>query len=431
VLETRNLDFKRVILISANEGTLPSGRTANTLIPYNLKRAFGIPTFHEKNAVYAYNFYRLLQRADEIYLLYNTESDGMGKGSPSRFILQVRRELAERYPNNITLHEEVLSANNSTNIESNTLSHQKDPLTIQRLKEMAEKGFSPSALNKYRNCPLKFYFENVLGIKEIDQVNEDLEQNELGTHIHAILQTIYTKGIGQPVQINELQQALTDLDSLLKAEFDKDFQHGRSHEGRNHFLESVAKTQITNFLQSEIKNIEKGDELTIIELEKPLSHQLAIETAEGTTSVNIAGIADRIDLCNGTIRVLDYKSGKVEEKDLRVKDAEPNWAEVSDKWFQVMLYTWLFHYEKQSPIQHRAGIIPLSHLHSKILLAEWEGADYMTENHLSTFEEILKEIVSDILNPQIPFIANTDSKMCSYCPFAETCNLESNNRPNN
>jgi CRISPR/Cas system-associated exonuclease Cas4 (RecB family) len=136
-------------------------------------------------------------------------------------------------------------------------------------------------------------------------------------------------------------------------------------------------------------------------------------------------------LCNGTIRVLDYKSGKVEEKDLRVKDAEPNWAEVSDKWFQVMLYTWLFHYEKQSPIQHRAGIIPLSHLHSKILLAEWEEADYMTENHLSTFEEILKEIVSDILNPQIPFIANTDSKMCSYCPFAETCNLESNNRPNN
>ena len=431
VLETRNLDFKRVILISANEGTLPSGRTANTLIPYNLKRAFGIPTFHEKDAVYAYNFYRLLQRADEIYLLYNTESDGMGKGSPSRFILQVRRELAERYPNNITLHEEVLSANNSTNIESNILSHQKDPLTIQRLKEMAEKGFSPSALNKYRNCPLKFYFENILGIKEIDQVNEDLEQNELGTHIHAILQTIYTKGIGQPVQINELQQALTDLDGLLKAEFDKDFQHGRSHEGRNHFLESVAKTQITNFLQSEIKNIEKGDELTIIELEKPLSHQLAIETTEGTTSVNIAGIADRIDLCNGTIRVLDYKSGKVEEKDLRVKDAEPNWAEVSDKWFQVMLYTWLFHYEKQSPIQHRAGIIPLSHLHSKILLAEWEGADYMTENHLSIFEEILKEIVSEILTPQIPFIANTDSKMCSYCPFAETCNLESNNRPNN
>lgn len=430
VLETRNLDFKRVILISANEGTLPSGRTNNTLIPYNLKRAFGIPTFHEKDAVYAYNFYRLLQRADDIHILYHTESDGMGKGSPSRFILQVRRELAERYPNNITVHEEVLSAESSTVIESNTLSYRKSPLILQRLKEISAKGFSPSALNKYRNCPLKFYFENILGIKEMDQVNEDLEQNELGTHIHAILQTIYSKGIGNPVQKEHLQQSLSELDNLLKVEFDKDFQHGRSHEGRNHFLESVAKTQITNFLQNEIKHLEKGNNLTIIELEKPLSHQLDIPTSEGRTSVTVSGIADRIDLWNGIIRVLDYKSGKVEEKDLRVKDPMPNWAEVSDKWFQVMLYTWLFHYDKQSHVQHQAGIIPLSHLDSKVLLAEWEGANYITEQHLSLFEDILKEIVSDILNPEVPFIANTNSKMCTYCPFAETCGSQNDSQQN-
>ncbi len=430
VLETRNLDFKKVILISANEGTLPSGRTNNTLIPYNLKRAFGIPTFHEKDAVYAYNFYRLLQRADEIHLLYNTESDGMGKGSPSRFILQVRRELAERYPGHITLHEEVLSAESATNIESRPLTYVKDDLILQRLGVIAAKGFSPSALNKYRNCPLMFYFENVLGIKELDQVNEDLEQNELGTHIHAVLQTIYSQGIGQPLQKETLQQALANLDNLLKAEFDKDFNHGRSHEGRNHFLESVAKTQITNFLQSEIKRLEAGDQLTILELEKPLSHPVNIATTQGPVPVTIGGIADRIDLCNGIIRVLDYKSGRVEAKDLRVKEAQPNWTEVSDKWFQVLLYTWLFHYKKKGDTQHQAGIIPLSHLNSEILLAEWEGANYMDERHLADFEKMLKEVVSEILNPNIPFLANPDSKMCGYCPFAETCNLE-NKLPQN
>jgi len=430
VLETRNLDFKRVILISANEGTLPSGRTSNTLIPYNLKRAFGIPTFHEKDAVYAYNFYRLLQRADEIHLLYNTESDGMGKGSPSRFILQVRRELAEHYPNNISIHEEVLSAETSSTIESSTLSHPKDAFAIQRLQEISQKGFSPSALNKYRNCPLKFYFENVLGIREIDQVNEDLEQNELGTYIHAILQTIYSEGMGKPVQKKMLQQALENIDQLLSDEFNKDFQHGRSHEGRNHFLESVAKTQITNFLHNEIRHLDKGDEMTIIDLERPLSHSLEVNINGNICSAIISGIADRIDSCNGTVRVLDYKSGRVEEKDLIVKPAEPNWAEVSDKWFQVMLYTWLFNYEKQGDIKHQAGIIPLSHLDSKVLLSEWEGANYMTDKHLNAFEEMLKEIISNLLNPEIPFTANPNSKMCKYCPFAETCRFENGNSLN-
>ena len=424
VLETRNLDFKKVILLSANEGTLPSGRTNNTLIPYNLKRAFGIPTFHEKDAVYAYNFYRLLQRAGDIYLLYHTESDGMGKGSPSRFILQVRRELAEHYPNNITIHEEVLSAENATNIESTILSYPKDSFAMSRLQDISKKGFSPSALNKYRNCPLKFYFENVLGINEMDQVNEDLEQNELGTHIHAILQTIYTETKGQVLQKETLQQALLNLDRLLEEEFAKDFQHGRSHKGKNHFLESVAKTQITNFLQNEIKHLSKGDNLTILELEKPLSHTLKIESADAITPVTISGIADRIDQWNGTTRVLDYKSGKVEEKDLKVKADLPNWSEVPDKWFQVMLYTWLFSYNKSNDAQHLAGIIPLSHLDSKVLLAEWEGSNYMTEKHLTLFETILREIVSDILNPDIPFIANPNSKMCQYCPFAETCKLD-------
>lgn len=428
VLETRNLDFKKVILISANEGILHSGRSSNTLIPYNLKRAFGIPTFHEKDAVYAYNFYRLLQRADDIYLLYNTESDGMGKGSPSRFILQVRRELAERYPDNITIHEEVLSASDSTIIESNTLSYSKDPLTLNRLKEISERGFSPSALNKYRNCPLKFYFENILGIKEIDQVNEDLEQNELGTHIHAVLQTIYSSGKGSPLHKDTLQQALDHLDQLLAEEFNKEFQHGRSHQGRNHFLESVAKTQITNFLKNEIKHLENGDNLIILELEKNLTRQIAINILGERNTATISGIADRIDCCNGTIRVLDYKSGKVEEKGLRVKAQQPNWAEVSDKWFQVMLYTWLFNSHKQTTTPHQAGIIPLSHLDSRVLMAEWGDTQYMTEQHLAIFEEMIREIISDILNPEIPFIPNPNSKMCAYCPFAETCKLDSNIR---
>lgn len=421
VLETRNLDFKKVILLSANEGTMPSGKTANTLIPYNLKTSFGIPTYREKDAVYAYNFYRLLQRADEVHLIYHTESDGMGKGEPSRFLLQIRRELAARYPNNIKLHEQVLSVSSTNNIESRALSYCKEPPVMLQLQKISQRGFSPSALNKYRNCPLKFYYENIMGINEKDSINEDLEQNELGSYIHAVLENIYTPTIGSPLQAEYLAQALGDIDHLLAQVLEKQFHHGRSHTGRNHFLESVAKAQISNFLNTEISNLKKGNHISIISLEKELTHSIQVTINDTPQQVTISGIADRIDLWNDYIRVIDYKSGKVELKDLRVKESQPDWANVPDKWFQVLVYTWLFHHNSQSNEPHIAGIQPLGHFQFDFLSAQWEDSHLLTPAHLESFEAMLQELLSHLLNPDIPFLPNRESKMCAYCPFAETC----------
>ena len=422
VLETRNLDFKKVILLSANEGTMPSGKTPNTLIPYNLKTSFGIPTYREKDAVYAYNFYRLLQRADEVHLIYHTESDGMGKGEPSRFLLQIRRELASRYPDNIKLHEQVLSVSSLNNIESRELSYSKEPSVMLQLQKISQRGFSPSALNKYRNCPLKFYYENIMGIKENDSINEDLEQNELGSYIHAVLENIYTPTIGSPLQSEYLSQALENIDPLLAQVLEKQFHHGRSHTGRNHFLESVAKAQISNFLKTEIANLKKGNQISIISLEKELSHSIQVTVNDTPQQVTISGIADRIDLWNDYIRVIDYKSGKVELKDLRVNEPQPDWANVPDKWFQVLVYTWLFHHNSQSDEPHIAGIQPLGHFQFDFLSAQWENSQFLTPAHLESFEAMLQELLSHLLNPDIPFLPNSESKMCDYCPFAETCN---------
>lgn len=421
VLETRNLDFKKVILLSANEGVIPSGRTSNTLIPYNLKTAFGIPTFHDKDAVYAYNFYRLLQRADEIHLLYTTETETLGKGSPSRFILQVRRELSQQYPNNISLSEKVLSAQNIKHIESDTLEYDKDLLTKERIDYLSRKGLSPSALNKFRSCPLKYYYENILQINETDQITEELEQNDLGTYIHKVLETIYTPSIGIKLQKEWLQTSLDNLDTLLKEVLDDEFSHGRSHEGKNHFLVSVAKMQLTNFLKNEISLLEQGNEIIILGLEKELSRPILLPINGETQEVCIKGIADRIDSFNGTTRIIDYKSGKVEEKDLRVKEPEPEWQNVPDKWFQVMLYTWLFSYNDSSTAPSQAGIIPLRNLHSNMLCAQWCDCDFMTDQHLAVFEKMIAEIATDLLHPDIPFRPNHNSKLCQFCPFAETC----------
>ena len=421
VLETRNLDFKRVILLSANEGALPSGRSSSTLIPYDLRVSFGIPTFHEKEAVYAYNFYRLLQRATEVHLVYHTEAEGMGKGEPSRFLLQVRRELARHYSNNITLHEETLYADRHTTPPSGTPSHTKNSHILCQLEQISKRGFSPSALNKYRNCPMRFYYENILNIKESDPVNDDLEQNELGSCIHAVLEKIYSPTIGSPLCTEDLKQALSKVDNLLTEVLENQFHHGRSHIGRNHFLESVAKIQITNFLKSEINSLDKGDKIQILALEKELTYTMPVAVGDTTQQVTLAGTADRIDSWNGYTRIIDYKSGKVDSKDLKVDEPEPDWEKVSDKWFQVMVYTWLAHHGGHVHAPYLSGIYPLGHLKSNLLVAQWENSTILSPEHLQSFEKILHELLSDILNPDIPFIANIDSKSCAYCPFAETC----------
>ena len=138
--------------------------------------------------------------------------------------------------------------------------------------------------------------------------------------------------------------------------------------------------------------------------------------------MTISGVADRIDLWNDYIRVIDYKSGKVELKDLRVNEPQPDWANVPDKWFQVLVYTWLFHHNSQSNEPHIAGIQPLGHFQFDFLSAQWENSHFLTPAHLESFEAMLQELLSHLLNPDIPFLPNNESKMCDYCPFAETCN---------
>ena len=421
VLETRNLDFKRLIILSVNEGTIPSARSFNSLIPYNLKIAFGLPTFHEKDAVYAYNFYRLLQRAEEINLIYSTESDLSGKGEPSRFIHQIRRELVERFPQNISIKEEIVSATNCLPEVAYKNRCDKTETVMSRIQEIAARGLSPSALNKYRACPLKFYYENVLGINESEQLTEDLEQNELGSCIHAVLEHIFSIDADRHVRIETLQSALNQLDSIIDQILSSQFHHGRNVLGRNHFLKSVAKTQITNFLKSEIKYLQTEGGIDILGLEQQLSHSLEIPAGNDIQQVVISGIADRIDISNKTIRIIDYKSGKVDPRELHVSDPEPDWAAVSDKWFQLMTYEWLYAHSQTTDFPHISGIFPLRHLNSQLLTASWEGFDIITPHHLETFDQMLRQLVSELFNTDIPFLPNPQSKMCGFCPFSEIC----------
>ena len=423
MLETRNLDFGRVILLSAGEGVLPASRSNSSLIPFELKRQFGLPTYQEKDAVYAYNFYHLLLRAEEVYLVYSSESEAMGKGEPSRFIRQVEHELAPRF--GIEVKHLVVKADSNIAGSGEQGAGSKLPATglknesvMQRLRELAQRGFSPTVFDDYIECPLRYYYTRVLGISSDDALEEDLDASQLGTAIHNVLCDIYAPYNNdlQPdshrlVEAEGLRRALDELPQYMQREFGSLFLHGRAAEGRNHYLHSVAEAQLRRLLQKEIALLEQGHTLEIVGLEKELG---PLTLDEG---ICIKGKADRIDRFDGRLRIIDYKTGSLQDKEIAYSSTPNRSGEVvvPGKWFQLMCYALLY----GQPCS--AGIYPLRHLTSDVRLASWDGATDITPAMLADFRAMLTDRCRELMDPSVPFAATAKPTHCHYCAVRTFC----------
>ena len=419
MLETRNLDFERLIILSVNEGTIPSGRSSNSLIPYSLKHAFGLPTHEEKDAVYAYNFFRLLQRAGEVWLIYSSDAEGMGKGEPSRYIMQLRNEMAPRLTN-IKIDSLPVAVETPLCTDSNPSGAKKSGRTLQRLKEMAAYGFSPSALNRYRNCPLQFYLGDVLGVREQDELSEEVESNELGTFIHKLLCDVYSTGkrISHDILAAALEKMPETIDKLYLDEVLK----GRSGEGKNRIYLEVAKMEVCNFLQKEIEKLGSGHTIQIVLTDdKPISMPLHVGGPYDDININIRGTTDRVDYYDGLLRIVDYKSGSVKEDDLSIKKEILSPRDPSDKWFQVMTYAWLYCRSSGYDGEFLSGIFPLRALNADFMAASWYETKTMDATHIDLFEQLLRDLLSEMLNPDIDFAADPKKGACDFCPFARSC----------
>ena len=425
MLETRNLDFRRVILLSANEGVLPAARSAATLIPHELKRAFNLPTYEERDSVYAYNFYRLLQRAEEVYLVYSSDAESAGKGEESRLLKQVRCELARRYPKNIEVRDWVLSSsefgvrsselsecgsNNSElktpNSELKTPNSELKKASLQRLNEIATgRGFSPTALSRYLECQLKYYYMSVLGLREQDTLDDDIDASQLGETIHNVLRDIYLPFVGSRVDVQALKEARANLEVLLDKEMEHLMSGGRSSEGRNSFLRSVALTQLGRLLDREAKFIDDGHRLEIVALEQDYKYNL------------IAGRVDRIDRVDGHLRIIDYKTGGLKPSEIAYSTGKTMPA----KWLQLMSYALMFARCKNVNEKCFVGIYPLRYLQSGVRLASWDGREEIDAAMLSDFESSLNDIISMLLDPEQPFTPTPSTENCRYCPAAAFC----------
>lgn len=422
MLETRTLDFENVILLSCNEDILPSGKTVNSFIPFELKRYFGLPTYSDKDAIFAYHFYRLLQRASTIYLLYNTENDALGSGEKSRFLTQLIHELP-KVNKQVVIEEKLLNIPVTMGDSENVIRIQKTKVILEKLKVKAATGFSPSLLNTYRNCSLQFYFQAIAGLKEADEVEETIGADTLGNSIHEVLEKMYQPFVGKTIGVADIKEMKQELEALTIATFEKEYSKTEISYGKNFLTVKVALKFLSNFLNSETKNIGRSENEGKPIIIKALEQQLETTITIGNQTVKLHGKADRIDSIGAINRFVDYKTGKAEDKELKLTE----WEELKSdpllaKSFQLLMYAWM--YQKMNPIitdNMVSGIITFRELSAGLKTVKINGDDKLDISVLNMFEEQLKNILSEIFDPETEFSQTIDIDNCKFCAFKGIC----------
>ncbi len=400
VLESRVLDFDTVIITSMNEGTFPAGKSQNSFIPYDIKRELGLPTFKEKDAIYTYHFYHLLQRAKNIYLLYNTESEGLDGGEKSRFITQLE---VETQPAHQITHE--IYHPDIPDVAYTPIVIPKSELVMKRLKTIATDGFSPSALTSYIRNPLRFYYQKILRIREVEEVEESIALNTLGTIIHETLRALYQPFIGKLLTVDSLKFCITQIDKEVLTQFKEVYKEGDIKKGRNLLAFEVAKRNVLNFLKAEIQSLSDGVEVKIIALET--TFQKVLEHHNLPFPVLIRGNVDRIEERTGVIRIIDYKTGKVNAPDVVLKQWNGLTSDIkNDKIIQLLAYAFIYQDEVQNkPIE--VGIISFKNMKAGFMpfkfKADKDISTIVTSETIENYTDQLVALLKEILDAEIPF----------------------------
>ncbi len=427
LLETRNLDFKNLIIFPVNETKLPKGKTQNSFIPFDVKVKFGLNTHKERDAIYAYHFYRLLQRAENIYLLYNTQADDTGSGEKSRFIAQIEHELKDYNPD-INIKHEIIPVMIDLKTQKTGLSIEKTPDILEKLYIIGKSGFSPSSLSIYLRCSLQFYLRKIMDIEEPEEVEETMELRTLGLAVHDVLEEILEPYIGKIIKEEDLKIENKKLEKLLTEKFLKHYSDGDLETGKNYLLYRVALRMIYNYLDNERKDIRSrasnNSFITVVSLENSYISSVLLNT-DDKHPVNLKGFVDRVDKIENLYRIIDYKTGKVEAKELKVNQWDdllknPDIA----KSFQLLCYSWLFFEANEEVEQIQPSIISFRNPSHGLYKMHHPSSDdgKITRNNIKEFEEsVLKPLLKELFDPSEPFRQTENEDNCRYCPFTVMC----------
>lgn len=400
VLESRVLDFENVIITSVNEGKFPAGKSSNSFIPFDVKMELGLPTFKEKDAIYTYHFYHLLLRAKNIYLLYNSDSEGLDAGEKSRFITQL--VLDKQVNHQLKINNYFAKTPETIN---ELMQIEKSELLQKRLHEIATvKGVSPSTIGNYMRNPIQFYMQRVLGIREMEEVEENIALNTLGTIIHGSLELLYMPYVGKKLTIEMVDEMLRKSDAEIRNQFNINYSETAEKQGKNLIAYEVAKRNVYHFLSLEKEQLTQGDDVTVIALEQQLN--TVIEDPRLPYPIKLAGIADRVEIRNGILRIIDYKTGKVELNQVQINAIEGITTDLKyEKAIQLLIYGLMYKSETELPIQ--AGIYSFKNRKSGYLMfglkVDKQTNSDFSDEILHAFKTELVTLLLEILNPELLF----------------------------
>lgn len=432
VLENRNLDFRNLILLSLNEGQLPKAGGESSFIPYNLRKAFGMTTIEHKNAVYAYYFYRLIQRAENITLLYNTSSNGLNRGEESRFMLQLLVE----GPHEIT--REYLEAGQSPQ-SATAIQIEKTSEVLDRLHHAYDSSnpkphmLSPSALNAYLDCRLRFYYRYVARLKTPNEVSAEIDSALFGTIFHLSAQLAYEDltANGKTIHKEDLERLLRNdvklqnyVDLAFKKEF---FRVTPDDKPEYNGAQLINSRVIASYLRQLLRNDLQYTPFEMVGMEKEVKETITIQTAQGPLTLLLGGTIDRLDAKEDTLRIVDYKTGGSPKTPVDIEqlftpsEGRPNYI------FQTFLYAAIMSRQQRLKVApallyiHRAS----SESYSPVIEMGEPRKPKIPVNNFAFFEDEFRErlqtLLEEIFNKEEPFTQTEDIKKCAYCDFKAIC----------
>ncbi|MFT4602030.1 MAG: ATP-dependent helicase/nuclease subunit B [Arenicella sp.] len=438
ILETRTLDFKNLIILGMNEGSLPKSNVVNSMIPRDLRLyEKQLPTEEDRQAIFAHHFYRLLQRSTNIFMTYNSHGEGLGGGEPSRFITQIEHEINPKFGHEFKRKTYSTEDKNATTTDASFLS---TPRIQERIDKLFARGLSPSAFNKLIQCPLDFYYRYVIGLSEEGEVEENIESSTFGTKIHDVLEAIirdnfFVDGKGSALTITALKAEKKKIHQRLKeaylnGENGKSFSESDLKFGQNKLSFEVSEELIRKFIESQIKEVTENSDAIIpvgLELKDNFYADIEFEINGETKPLKIKGTADRIDKVGGLYRIIDYKSGKCDDTKVKfnsqskkVPEEMPHLIVHKDKAYarQLLMYALMFNQQFPEHKIFTAGIV------SMINISDWvqnvrpskKGAEEtIDEDLLNDFKDALISKITELYDSDYEFVHNPKSDYCQHC----------------
>ena len=399
LLETRLLDFDNLIITNLNEGILPSGKKNTSFLPFDLKKKFNLPTFLENDAIYTYHFYRLLQRAKRVYLFYNTQSDGLNSGEMSRFLYQLKFQHQTAHQ----IQEKYLVLNYKTSARGD-LYIEKTENIQKRLRAIAKKGLSPSSLSLYMRNPLEFYYQRVLKIREKTTMESTINPMDMGNLVHEVVEQLYLPYLNKTLTLANFKKMKERLLPLMEERYQAIYHGTYQKTGRNHIIFEVLKKSILDFLAIEENSVREGNHIKILHLEQRFEESIQLPGFD--FPVKLIGVIDRIDLYNDTLRIIDYKTGMIQPKQLNlthwdVFNEQTDYAYL----FQILLYSYV---QKPLLTKHQksaAGIISFRNLPQYFISFSYKKNydQALNPENLVRFETTLFKIIKEIFDPKVNF----------------------------